>query len=76
MIARVKTFFKWVYDWITVLTASLVGLPDLVLQLLNSFSGVDIAPLVGSQRAVQIVTIVALLKGLLSALLALRKPAA
>jgi len=61
-----KTATRWVYDWITILVASLVGLPTLVLELLSFFDGVDIAPLVGYDKAMKIVTGVALVKGLLA----------
>jgi hypothetical protein len=60
-----KVAFRWVYDWITVLTASLVGLPSLLLELLSFFGGIDLTPLVGPDRALKIVTAVALAKGLL-----------
>lgn len=56
---------RWVYDWITVIVASLVGLPELILQLLSFFDGVDITPFVGPDKALKIVTGVALVKALL-----------
>ena len=61
-----KRFFRWVYDWITVLTASLVGLPTVLLQFLSFFAGVDLTPFVGPEMALQIVCGVALLKGVLA----------
>lgn len=66
MWGSVKVAFRWVYDWITVLTASLVGAPSLLLELLSYFDGVDIAPLVGYDTASKIVTGVALAKALLA----------
>ena len=61
-----KVAFRWVYDWITVLTASLVGVPTLLLEFLDHFDGVDISPLVGYGTASKIVTGVALAKALLA----------
>lgn len=61
----VKVAFRWVYDWITVLTASLVGLPSLLLELLSFFDGVDISPLIGYDKATKIITGVAIAKALL-----------
>jgi hypothetical protein len=63
---KIKTAFLWVYNWITVLTASLVGLPDVLLQLVSSFGGIDFAPLVGPEMALKIVTSVAIVKALLA----------
>lgn len=61
-----KRFLRWVYDWLTVLTASLVGLPTLLLQFLNFVGMVDLSPLVGPEMALKIVTGVALVKALLA----------
>jgi hypothetical protein len=63
-----KRCIRWVYDWITVLTASLVGVPTLLLQLLSFFGDVDLTPFVGAERALQIVTAVAILKGVLASI--------
>jgi hypothetical protein len=61
-----KRFCRWVYDWITVLTASLVGLPTVLLQLLSFFGGVDLTPFVGAEMALKIVTVVAIVKAALA----------
>lgn len=60
----IKAFFKWVYDWVTVLAASLVGLPSVTLDFLTSVGAIDYSPLVGSDKALKIVTTVALIKGI------------
>ena len=61
-----RAWLRWVYDWITVITASLVGVPSLLLQLLNALDGVDITPLLPPEHAMKIVTGVALVKALLA----------
>lgn len=66
MIAGFKAGLLWVYNWITVIVASLVGVPDLVLQALSYVDGVDLSPLVGADRALRIITGVALAKAVLS----------
>lgn len=63
---RIKSWGRWVYDWITVIVAGLVGVPTLLLQLLNAISGIDISPLVGPSLALKIVTGVAILKAVLA----------
>lgn len=61
-----KKFFRGVYDWITVIVASLVGVPSVVLQFLHFIEFVDFSPWVGPETALQIVTGVALAKALLA----------
>lgn len=63
---KIKTAVRWVYDWITVLTASLIGIPSILLEILNALSGIDIAPFVGPDKALKIVTGVAIVKALLA----------
>jgi hypothetical protein len=63
---KIKTAFRWAYDWVTVLVASMVGLPDVLLQLLSIVQGVDISPLIGADKALKIVTAVAIAKAVLS----------
>ncbi len=57
---------RWVYDWITVLAASVVGLPSILLQLLSLIDGIDISPFLPPDKALKIVTGVALTKALLA----------
>jgi hypothetical protein len=60
----IKRAARWVYDWITVIVASLVGVPTLILQFLSFFDGVDITPFVGADNALKVVTGVALIKAM------------
>lgn len=63
---KLKAFFAWVYNWITVITGIVVGfltsLPDLVMSL----AGVDFSPILGPSRAAQIVTVVAVVKAIVA----------
>ena len=61
---KIKSWARWVYDWITVLVASLVGLPTLILQLLSYFDAINFTPIVGPDMALKIVTGVAIVKAI------------
>lgn len=66
MIARIKSFFKWIYNWITVITGLVVGALAMLPDLLTSLSGVDFTPIVGPAWAGRIVVIVAVTKALIA----------
>lgn len=70
-----KAFFKWVYDWITVIVASSVGLAGPMVGLLNVVGAVNMAPIFGPEVALQIVTYVAIAKGVCAWLVSLKKAA-
>lgn len=71
---KIKSWARWVYDWITVITASLVGLPSVVISLLDSLGAINMAPLVGPEIALKIVTSVAIVKALLAFIESCMKP--
>ena len=62
----IKSWFRWVYDWMTIIVASLVGLPTLLIEILNAMSGIDLTPMVGTDKALKIVTGVAIVKAVLA----------
>jgi hypothetical protein len=66
MTAVVARIARWIYDWITVLTAALLGAPEILLHVLSAFEGIDLAPLVGPERSLQIITTVAIGKAVLA----------
>lgn len=49
----IKSWFRWVYDWITVLSATVIGV----------ISQIDTSLLGGSDTAVKIITAIAVVKG-------------
>jgi hypothetical protein len=57
---------RWIYDWITVIAAMLVGLPELLLAILNAVEGLDIVAFVGPERALTIITTIAVAKAILA----------
>lgn len=64
--AKFKAFFKWIYDWITVLVGAAMGFVSLLPNLLTELAGIDLSPLVGPERALQVVTATAILKALIA----------
>jgi hypothetical protein len=52
---QIKSLLKWVYDWITVIAASVVGFLDLL-------GSADLTPLFPSTTGLQIVAGIAILK--------------
>ena len=73
---RMIAGLTWLYQWVTVLTGIAVAFVSVIPLLLNTLTLVDLTPLVGSTRAAQIVTGVAILKGVIEVIRSMRKPAA
>lgn len=59
---KTKAFVVFVYNWITVLAGSLIGV-DTALDLLGQFQVIDYSPFLGPQKAAGIVSAIAVLKG-------------
>lgn len=64
--AKLKAAAAWVYNWITVLTGTVVGAVAVLPDLITGLTGIDFSPLVGPSRAAQIVTGTAIAKALVS----------
>ena len=64
--AKLKAFFAWVYNWITVITGIVVGFVSMLPDLLMSLAGIDFSPILGPSHAAQIVTGVAILKAVVA----------
>lgn len=71
----IKAWFKWLYDWVTVLVATSVGSLAGLLELLSILSSVDLTPILPASVALQIITGIAIAKGLLSWWLSKKEPA-
>jgi hypothetical protein len=56
MFARIKAFFAWVYEWVTIIAATVFGFLSFVME------SVDLSPIVGPDKALKIITAVALVK--------------
>lgn len=60
----IKAFGKWLYDWITVLTASILGGLSTIFELLDLIGAVDLTTILSAEAAGKIITVVAIAKGL------------
>lgn len=67
---RIKSWLKFVWNWITVIVASCAGLFAFLLQLADFLGGFDLSPFFGAEKALAISTGVAIAKGALSAIIA------
>jgi hypothetical protein len=61
-----KRALRWIYDWATVLTATIMGAPQILIALINALDDINLTPLVGPERSLQIITVVAIVKAVLS----------
>ncbi len=63
---KLTAFGAWVWKWVTVIVAGLMGVLSVGVDFFNSLTGVDFVQLVGPQRAMQIVALVAFAKALIA----------
>lgn len=64
MIERLRAAGKWLWDWITVLSGILVGVPAVLFEVLDMLGGTDLTPLLPSGQAAKIITFVAVAKAI------------
>jgi len=64
---KVKTAAKWVWNWITVLTVTVLGFLSIAIDYLDQLAGVDLTQIMTQRRAAQISLGVALTKGIVAA---------
>lgn len=64
--AKLKAFFAWVYNWVTVLTGIIVGALAMLPDMLTNLTGIDLTPIMGPHRAAQIVTGTAIAKAVIA----------
>lgn len=69
---KIKAALAWVYNWITVITGIIVGAASVLPDLISALVGIDLAPLIGADRAAQLVTIVAIIKAIVAGYSAFR----
>lgn len=60
----IKEWAAWVWNWITVITGIIVGLPSVFFDLLDTISSVDLTPLLPTEYAARIIAGVAVAKAL------------
>lgn len=64
MLNKLKAFFAWLWDWVTVLAGVLVGLPAAIFEALDSLAGTDLTPILPAGQAAKIITAVAIAKAI------------
>jgi hypothetical protein len=64
MTEKLKALGAWLYEWVTVITATIVGGMATVFEVLDAFGAVDLTPLLPPEHAAKIITIIAIAKGL------------
>lgn len=63
MIEKLKAFGAWLYQWVTVLTATIVGGLSTVFEVLDAFGAIDLTPILPPEHAAKIITVIAIAKG-------------
>lgn len=64
---KIKAAAKWVYNWITVLTVTILGGLSILLDYLDQLAGVDFTQIMTQRRAAQITFGVAAAKAIAAA---------
>lgn len=66
MLENLKAFAKWVWNWITVLVVSIVGVLTEVLQYTDQLTGLDWSQVMSHERAAALMFWTAMLKMLVT----------
>ena len=64
---KLKAAAKWVWNWVTVLAATILGALSIGVDYLNQLAGVDLTQVMTERRAAQITFSVAVMKGVVAA---------
>jgi hypothetical protein len=64
---KLKAAAKWVWNWVTVLAATILGALSIGVDYLNQLAGVDLTQVMTERRAAQITFSVAVVKGVVAA---------
>lgn len=65
---RIKAFLKWVYQWVTVISVTLLGFLASLPDVFNALGDVDLKPLLPPERALTIMTLIAIFKAICAAI--------
>jgi hypothetical protein len=65
---KAKVVVKFIYNWVTVLAASLVGAPAVLIDILNGVMGLQFEAFVSAPTALKIVTGIGIVKAVLAAI--------
>lgn len=64
---KLKTAAAWVWNWITVLTVTILGFLSIIIDYLDQIAGIDLTQVMTQRRAAQITFGVAITKGIVAA---------
>jgi hypothetical protein len=67
MIEKIKAAALWVWNWITVLTATILGLLSQFVQYLDQLTGLDWSQVMSRERVALMVFWTAVIKGIVAA---------
>lgn len=59
---KIKVAAKWVYDWVTVLVAIILGALSVAIDYLDQLAGIDLTQIMSQRRAAEITLGVAVSK--------------
>jgi hypothetical protein len=64
---KIKAAALWVWNWITVLTVTMLGFLSIAIDYLDQLAGIDMTQVMTQRRAAQITFGVAVVKGVVAA---------
>jgi hypothetical protein len=64
---KIKAAALWVWNWITVLTVTMLGFLSIAIDYLDQLAGIDMTQVMTQRRAAQITFGVAVVKGVVTA---------
>lgn len=64
---KIKAFFAWVWNWITVIVALVMGVLTQAVAYLDQLAGIDWTQVISTQKAALITFGVALIKAIVAA---------
>ena len=64
---KVKIAAEWFWNWVTVLTVTVLGFMSIAIDYLDQLAGVDLTQIMTQRRAAQISLGVAITKGVVAA---------
>lgn len=64
---KIKAAAKWAWNWITVLTVTVLGFLSIAIDYLDQIAGIDMTQIMTQRRAAQITLTVAVTKGIVAA---------
>lgn len=61
-----KSFFAWVYNWVTVISASIVGAVLAIGSEIDLLTGIDFSSILPADRAAKVLAVIGITKAVLA----------